>query len=139
VAELSDDTDKLQPFFFDTAEIHGYTNLDLMGGLPDAEHWFGLLGRDLVTKPIVQTPTFSVFHESAKPGEQVKPHRHGVLQVDYVLKGELWFGNRCIKPGMGAFIPDTLYAWRAGDEGAEWIEIHSGGESGLYEERRADE
>ena len=27
---------------------------------------------------------------------------------------------------MGFFTPDMLYAWRAGDEGAEWIEIHSG-------------
>jgi hypothetical protein len=27
---------------------------------------------------------------------------------------------------MGYFSPDALYSWRAGDDGAEWIEIHSG-------------
>jgi len=37
---------------------------------------------------------------------------------------------------MGAFMPDTLYAWRAGDEGAEWIEIHCGS-PGIYTDRPA--
>jgi hypothetical protein len=27
---------------------------------------------------------------------------------------------------MGYYSPDRLYAWTAGDEGAEWIEIHAG-------------
>ena len=75
-----------------------------------------------------------MFHEKARPGERVKPHRHGTLQVDYVLRGELIFGNQRVSAGMGYVIPDTLYSWRAGDEGAEWIEIHAG-EVGIFTER----
>jgi len=70
------------------------------------------------------------------PGERVKAHRHGVYQVDYVLRGELRFGSRRGTAGMGYFIPDPLYSWTAGDEGAEWIEIHSG-LSQTYTEPRA--
>jgi hypothetical protein len=116
----------LRPFVFDVASTPGYTNADLLGGSDDAEEYFAVLGRDLVTKPLVQTPKLSVYHETAKPGEQVKPHRHGTYQVDYVLRGELIFGNQRVTAGMGYFSPDALYSWRAGDEGAEWIEIHSG-------------
>ena len=79
-----------------------------------------------MTKTLVQSPQLCVYHETAKPGEHVKPHRHGVHQVDYVLRGELWFGNQRVGPGMGYFTPDMLYSWTAGPEGAEWIEIHSG-------------
>jgi hypothetical protein len=124
----------LQPFFFDVAEIAGYTIADFFGSSDDAEHYYEIFGRDLLTKVIVQTPTFSVFHEKAAPGEQVKPHRHGTQQVNYVLRGELNYGNHKLTAGMGAFTPDTLYAWRAGDEGAEWIEIHSGS-PGIFTDR----
>jgi hypothetical protein len=120
------DGERLRPFVFDVAEIEGYTNAQLLDGADGADEYLELLGRDLVTKPIVQTPKLCVYHETAKPGERVKPHRHGTYQVDYVLRGELIFGNTRVRAGMGYFIPDTLYSWRAGDEGAEWIEIHSG-------------
>ena len=43
-----------------------------------------------------------------------------------MLRGELIFGNRRLGPGMGHVIPDSLYAWRVGDDGAEWLEIHDG-------------
>ena len=75
-----------------------------------------------------------MYHETAKPGEQVKPHRHGTYQVNYVLRGELMFGSQRVGPGMGYFSPDALYSWRAGSEGAEWIEIHSG-IGGIYTDR----
>ena len=74
----------------------------------------------------MQTPKLCVYHETAKAGERVKPHRHGTYQVNYVLRGELRFGNQRVTSGMGYFSPDALYSWRAGDDGAEWIEIHSG-------------
>jgi hypothetical protein len=131
-SETSSET--LQPFFFDVAEIDGSTIGDIFGDAPDAQQYFDLFGRDLLTKAIVQTPQFSVFHETAKPGEQVKPHRHGTQQVNYILRGELNYGNRKLTPGMGAFTPDTLYAWRAGDDGAEWIEIHAGS-PGIFTDR----
>ena len=120
-----------KPFIFDTATTPGHTNAELMGGMEDAEALFELLGRDLVTKMLVQTPQLCVYHESAKPGERVKPHRHGTYQVNYVLRGELIFGNQHLTAGMGYFSPDMLYSWRAGDDGAEWIEIHSG-TGGIY-------
>jgi hypothetical protein len=115
-----------RPFVFDVAEIEGHTNEELLKAFPDPDELYELLGRDLVTKTLVQTPKLSVYHESAKPGEHVKPHRHGTYQVNYVLRGELRFGNQRVTAGMGYFSPDMLYSWRAGDDGAEWIEIHSG-------------
>ena len=116
----------LGPFVFDVATTPGHTNAELLGDAPEAEHYFELLGRDLVTRFLVQTPKLSVYHETAKPGERVKPHRHGTYQVNYVLRGELYFGSQRVGAGMGYFSPDMLYSWRAGDDGAEWIEIHSG-------------
>jgi hypothetical protein len=123
-SEPQDDRDR--PFFFDVSTIPGYTNAEMLGDSPEAEGYLELLGRDLVTRTLVQTPKLSVYHETAKPGERVKPHRHGTYQVNYVLRGELIFGNRHVTAGMGYFSPDMLYSWRAGDGGAEWIEIHSG-------------
>ena len=123
-----------KPFFFDVAELPGYTIAELFAGSDDEQQMHDLFGKDLLTKTIVLSPTLSVFHETAKPGERVKPHRHGTLQIDYVLAGELVFGNHHVTAGMGYVIPDTLYSWRAGDEGAEWIEIHAG-TPGIFTDR----
>jgi len=116
----------LRPFVFDVATTPGQTNVDLMGDTDESAPYLELLGRDLVTRTLVQTPKLCVYHESAQPGERVKPHRHGTYQVNYVLRGELIFGSQHLTAGMGYFSPDMLYSWRAGEEGAEWIEIHSG-------------
>ena len=126
---------ELRPFVFDVSSIVGRSNVEMMGDTPESQPLLELLGRDLVTRVLVQTPTLCVYHETAQPGEAVKPHRHGVFQVDYVLRGELWFGNQRVTAGMGFFTPDMLYAWRAGDDGAEWIEIHSG-IGGIFTDRR---
>jgi hypothetical protein len=128
------DDGELSSFVFDVASIPGHTNVEMIGDSPEAQHFLELLGRDLVTRVLVQTPELCVYHETAKPGEQVKPHRHGTYQVDYVLRGELWFGNQRVTSGMGYFTPDKLYSWRAGEEGAEWIEIHSG-VGGIFTDR----
>jgi hypothetical protein len=122
------------PFFFDVADLPGYTIADMLGDSPDSEKYFDLFGRDLLTKTILQSPRLSVFHETAKPGERVKPHRHGTHQLNYVLRGELIYGARRVGAGMGYFSPDALYSWRAGDEGAEWIEIHAGA-PGIFTDR----
>ena len=129
-----DTSPPLRPFIFDVAEIPGYTNAEMMKDAPDADFFLELLGRDLVTRVLVQTPELCVYHETAKPGEHVKPHRHGTHQVNFVLRGELFFGSQRVGPGMGYFSPDALYSWRAGDDGAEWIEIHSG-IGGIYTDR----
>jgi hypothetical protein len=43
-----------------------------------------------------------------------------------MIRGSLHYGNRVVTAGMGHYSPDRLYAWTAGDGGAEWIEIHAG-------------
>jgi hypothetical protein len=113
-------------FFFDVTEIAGKTNAELFDGVEGAEQLLEYFGPDLVTRTLVNSPELSVYHETAKPEEQVKPHRHGTHQLNYVLRGELIFGRRRVGPGMGFFTPDLLYSWRAGEDGAEWIEIHAG-------------
>jgi len=133
-AAPQDQEESLRPFFYDIEQIPGYTIVDLAGDGEGAQQMIDLFGRDLVTKTIVQSPKLSVYHESAKPGERVKPHRHGTHQLTYMLRGELIYGNQRTGPGMGFFNPDTLYSWRAGDEGAEWIEIHAG-EAGIFTDR----
>ena len=136
-ALATQDAEELKAFVFDVANTPGYTNVEMIGDSPNAEETLELLGRDLVTRVLVQTPQLCVYHETAKPGEAVKPHRHGTYQVNYVLRGELRFGNQSVTPGMGYFSPDKLYSWRAGDEGAEWIEIHSG-LGGIYTDRPSE-
>ena len=134
-AEASTDrADSLKPFVFDVAQIPGRTNAELLGDSEDAQFYLELLGHNLVTRTLVQTPRLCVYHETAQPGERVKPHRHGTYQVNYVLRGELIFGNSRVTSGMGYFSPDMLYSWRAGDDGAEWIEIHSG-VGGIFTDR----
>jgi hypothetical protein len=128
--------DTLRPFVFDVAEVPGLTNEDMLSSAPNADELFDLLGRDLVTRTLVQTDRLCIYHETAKAGEHVKPHRHGTYQVNFVLRGELRFGNQKVTPGMGYFSPDALYSWTAGDEGAEWIEVHSG-VGGIYTDRPA--
>ena len=128
------DEEPLRPFFYDVAELPARTIVDLVGDGEDAQPIIDLFGRDLLTKTIVHSPKLSVFHETAKPGERVKPHRHGTHQLTYMLRGELIYGNQRTTAGMGFFSPDTLYSWRAGDEGAEWLEIHAG-EPGIFVDR----
>jgi hypothetical protein len=114
---VTTDGEALRSFVFDVASIPGPTNVEILGDSPEVQPILELLGRDLVTKVLVQTPQLSVYHETAKPGERVKAHRHGVFQVDYILRGELRFGSQRVTPGMGYFIPDRLYSWQAGDDG----------------------
>lgn len=123
-------TDDERPFFYDIAEIPAASIAQMVEGIemPDDERqrMYDVFGRDLMTKVILQSPCLSVFHEEAQPGERVKPHRHGTHQITYVLRGSLHYGNRVTTAGMGYYSPDRPYAWTAGDDGAEWIEIHAG-------------
>jgi hypothetical protein len=122
--------DEPRPFFFSIEDIPAYSIAEMLEPTetPDAEkqRLYGIFGRDLLTKVILQSPQLCVYHEDAKPGEKVKPHRHGTHQITYVLRGSLHYGNRVTSAGMGYYSPDTPYAWTAGDDGAEWIEIHAG-------------
>jgi hypothetical protein len=126
--------DPRKPMIIDLADVEGFTIADAAGEGEQARFMIEMFGRDLFTKPIVQTSKLSVFHETAQPGDRVKPHRHGTYQVNYILRGELIFGSQHVRAGMAFFTPDMLYSWRAGDEGAEWIEIHAG-QPGIYIDR----
>ena len=122
--------DELRPFFFSIDELPASSIAEMLepADIDEAEkhRLYGIFGRDLLTKVILQSPTLCVYHENAKPGERVQRHRHGTHQITYVLRGSLRYGNRVTTAGMGYFSPDTPYAWTAGDDGAEWIEIHAG-------------
>ena len=122
--------DEPRAFFFAIDDIPAYSIAEMLEptDTPDAEkqRLYDIFGRDLLTKVILQSPQLCVYHENAKPGEKVKPHRHGTHQLTYVLRGSLHYGNRVTSAGMGYYSPNTPYAWTAGDDGAEWIEIHAG-------------
>ena len=124
------DDDELRPFFFSIDEIPAASIAEMLepADIDEAEkqRLYDIFGRDLLTKVILQSPNLSVYHENAKPGETVKRHRHGTHQITYVLRGSLRYGNRVTTAGMGYYSPNTPYAWTAGDDGAEWIEIHAG-------------
>lgn len=122
--------DDVRPFFFAIDDIPAYSIAQMLEqsdtSEEDKQNAYDIFGRDLMTKVILQSPNLCVYHEEAQPGEKVKPHRHGTHQITYVLRGSLHYGNRVTSAGMGYYSPDRLYAWTAGDDGAEWIEIHAG-------------
>lgn len=122
--------DELRPFFFAIDDIPAYSIAQMLeqsdASDEDKQNAYDIFGRDLMTKVILQSPNLCVYHEEAQPGEKVKPHRHGTHQITYVLRGSLHYGNRVTSVGMGYYSPDRPYAWTAGDDGAEWIEIHAG-------------
>jgi len=107
-ATQSTDQD-LRPFFYDIAQLPGYTIEEMAGDGEGAQEMYDLFGRELVTKTILMSPKLSVFHESAKPGERVKPHRHGTHQLTYVLRGELIYGNQRTGFALEADIDRTAF------------------------------
>ena len=115
-------------FFYSVDDLPTQSIAEMAAGLDDkqVEGLLDLFGRDLLTKIILQSPRLSVYHEVVGPGQKVKPHRHGTHQITYVLRGSLNYGTRTTSAGMGYFSPDRRYSWTAGDEGAEWLEIHAG-------------
>jgi len=119
-----------RPFFYSIHDLPSESIADTVArrGFDEAESqkWFDLFGRDLLTKRIFKSSRLTVTHETVGPGARVKPHRHGTHQITYVLRGSLRYGNQVTTAGMGSFTPNTRYSWTAGDEGAEWIEIHAG-------------
>jgi hypothetical protein len=127
----------LRPFFYSLEEIPERTITEVFADAePEvAEQMHDLFGRAMVSKEILRTPELTVYHVRVPAGERVKPHRHGTYQLTYILRGELLYGNRSVRAGMGYFSPDMLYSWKAGPQGAEWLEIHGGGPSGIYTDR----
>src|SRR3954454_10735699 len=117
-----------KPCFYDSEALEYLTPLDLSQGLPEAERqeFLSQYGEGGSVGPILYSPTLTVIRYRAKPGEHIPPHRHGVNQITFMLHGELRYGNKVTKPGMGYFSPDKKYSWTAGPEGAEFLEIFDG-------------
>lgn len=126
--DTEEDRAPTSAFFYSIDELPSQSIAEMTAALDDkqAEGLLDLFGRDLLTKTILQSPRLSVYHEVVGPGQKVKPHRHGTHQITYVLRGSLNYGNRTTSAGMGYFSPNRRYSWTAGDEGAEWLEIHAG-------------
>lgn len=116
---------KLKPFFYDLAQLP-----DLSKGAPAmpkemARHFAGAGG---VVKQILNIPTMRVGYYKFEPGLRVPYHNHGANQLTFVLKGSLYYGGKKVtSEGMGFFTPGQDYAWIAGPEGAEILEIHDCG------------
>jgi predicted metal-dependent enzyme (double-stranded beta helix superfamily) len=92
----------------------------------ERETFLDAVGRDMVSTLILQSPTLSMVRVRVGPGAKVTPHRHGTNQITYILSGSLRYGKRVTHAGQGFYTPNKRYTWTAGDEGAEWIEIHDG-------------
>lgn len=116
---------KLKPFFYDLEQLRDLSDAD--PGFSDeiARHFTGVGG---VVKQILNIPTLRVAYYKFKPGLRVPYHNHGANQLTFVLKGALYYGGKKVtSEGMGFFTPGQDYAWIAGPEGAEILEIHDRG------------
>jgi hypothetical protein len=116
---------KLKPFFYDLAELPDLSNSP--APMPDemARHFANAGG---VVKQILNIPTLRVGYYKFEPGFRVPYHNHGANQLTFVLKGSLYYGGKKVTgEGMGFFTPGQDYAWIAGPEGAEILEIHDTG------------
>jgi hypothetical protein len=114
--------------FYDSADVEYVHSRDLAALLPleEREGFLDLAGGDIKVGFIVQSPTLTVVHCKAGPNVRVLPHRHGVNQMTYVLKGSLFYGKQEAKPGKGYYSPNKKYTWTSGPEGAEFLEIADG-------------
>ena len=120
--------DGSRAFFYDSDALPYETNETYSTMLPEEqrEEFLDAVGRDMLSTTILLSPTMTVTRVRVGPGAKVSPHRHGTNQITYVLSGSLRYGRRVTTAGQGFYSPNKKYTWIAGDEGAEWIEIHDG-------------
>ena len=87
------------------------------------------------TERVADDPRPFVFDVAAVPGMTNEEMLAGVPDAEalFELLGRDLVTQR-VGAGMGYFSPDALYSWTAGEDGAEWIEIHSG-LGGIYTDR----
>jgi quercetin dioxygenase-like cupin family protein len=116
---------QLKPFFYDLADLPDLSNAPTPFSDEIARHFAGVGG---MVKQIINIPTLRVAYYKFEPGLRVPYHHHGANQVTFVLKGSLYYGGKKVtSAGMGFFTPAQDYAWVAGPEGAEILEIHDRG------------
>jgi quercetin dioxygenase-like cupin family protein len=63
-----------------------------------------------------------LFEITFGPGSEIQPHAHTSPEIIYVTAGELVFGAQRCGSGSAVFVDaDTLYGFRAGDDGVTFI------------------
>lgn len=114
--------------FYDTRDLKTINTRQLADRLPeeDQEEFLAAAGGNMDMAFILQCPTLAVSYAKVAPGVAVKPHHHNRNQITYVLSGSLFYGRREAKAGCGYFTPKKHYTWKAGPEGAEFLEITDG-------------
>jgi hypothetical protein len=116
---------KPKAFFYNLAELPDLSNAGSPLSDEMARHFADAGG---VVKQILNIPTLRVGYYKFEPGLRVPFHNHGANQVTFVLKGSLYYGGKKVTgEGMGFFTPGQDYAWIAGPDGAEILEIHDRG------------
>jgi hypothetical protein len=116
---------KLKAFFYNLTDLPDLSNAPNGFSGEIAKHFANVGG---VVKQILNIPTLSVAYYKFEPGLHVPYHNHGTNQLTFVLKGSLYYGGKKVTgEGMGFFTPAQDYAWIAGPEGAEILEIHDCG------------
>jgi hypothetical protein len=69
---------------------------------------------------------FSLVYSRFEAHFQLPRHSHSADCLYYVLSGDIVMGNRVMKAGDGFFIrADAIYAYAAGDDGAEVLEFRA--------------
>jgi|HubBroStandDraft_6_1064221.scaffolds.fasta_scaffold288900_2 quercetin dioxygenase-like cupin family protein len=118
-------TRKLKPFFYNLADLRDVSNAGTPFSGEIARHFANVGG---VVKQILNIPSLRVVYYRFEPGLRLPYHNHGANQLTFILKGSLYYGGkRVTSEGMGFFTPAQDYAWIAGPEGAEILEIHDRG------------
>ena len=88
----------LRPFFYSIADLPAASISQMLdrtdSSEEDKQEMYHIFGRDLMTKVILQSPTLSVYHEEAKPGEQFRALRADAGEGDEGRRA-LSFG-RCL-------------------------------------------
>src|SRR5215471_17388474 len=66
--------------------------------------------------------SLQLFEITLDPDADVQPHAHTASEIIYVTQGEIQLGSQVAGPGTAIFIDaETLYGFRAGPEGATFL------------------
>lgn len=78
-------------------------------------------------QPLVSDPDgdgMSLASYRLAPNHIIQRHWHDSDQIIFVLEGEIWQGNRCIRPGQGYFTKSgATYSIKAGPAGVKFLEF----------------
>lgn len=78
-------------------------------------------------QPLISNPDgngMSLACYRLAPNHIIQRHWHDSDQIIFVVDGEIWQGNRCVKPGEGYFTKaGASYAVKAGPAGVKFLEF----------------